>query len=115
MLRQLKIREKKGLKDLKLKIKQCQNNLKQIDNKKLTIEKQDSEMMPKQSLKTVIWNSLWMNINQIKKNHLVENKENSTNKTALKTKKAKKAIKAVKKTLEKINKILEINKRSECS
>ena len=79
------------------------------------IEKQGSEMMLKQSLKTVIWNSLWMNINQIKKNHLVavENKVNSTNKTALKTKKAKKAIKAVKKTLEKINKILEINRRSE--
>ena len=83
------------------------------------IEKQGLEMMPKQSLKTVIWNSLWMNINQIKRNHLVEteavveNKVNSTNKTALKTKKANKAIKAVKKTLEKINKILEINKRSE--
>ena len=104
---QLKIKENKGLKDSKLKIKRYQNNLKRSDNQKFQKEKQDSEMMQKLSLKKVLSNFHQMITNQTRKNRLVENKVNSTNKTALKTNKA------VKKALEKINKILKINKRSE--
>ena len=104
---QLKIKENKGLKDLKLKIKRYQNNLKLSDNKKFQKEKQGLETMQKQSMNQVLSSFLQMITNQIRKNSPVVNKVNSTNKTALKTNKA------VKKGMEKINKILEINKRTE--